>query len=180
MRHFLVCLLALMATFTTSCRGTRIIGNDVQIEHALTKVATLPVGGELASRIATTLNHSEAQEAHFLSTKDTADLLTRLKISSLRISRPENIEQLVAEGVDAYLRIEVGKHLLGSATDRIEVKLFSTHDPDVCLQFVWHNARGGMKGSLADASMRKDDAIAIEEICAELLRRLNPSTAPTE
>lgn len=178
MRYSLSLLAVFLGSHLCSCVGTRIVGNDVQIPHAIEKIATSPSGGEMADAIATALSQSETYDLEVLDTSATLSLLTELEIPSVRASLPENMEHMRARGVDAYLRIEMTHHLISEDPGDVNVRLFSTHHPEQCLQFTWHNARGGMRGSLADASMRKGRSAAADEIAAELVRRLTPSLTP--
>lgn len=174
MKKWLFLLVVLPGLLLASCRSTAIVGEDSQILHPVVRIGTSPSGGDTADLVANQLNGSEGGSIHALTTQETLTILKELGVPSVRASTPENLKLLRSRGLDAYLRIEMRQHVVSEDPDSIDVKLFSTHDSAQRIAFVWHNARGGMKGSPADATMRKDQAEAAREITAELLRRLAP------
>ena len=176
MRFSLPLTIAFTGLLFASCAGTRIVGNDVELSHPVGRIGTSAAGGEMADAIAVAMNESERCDAQVLDIQATLTLLKELGIPSYHASRPANMERMKSKGLDAYLRVETTPRLTGGDPGSIEVKLLSTHDPNQCVQFVWHNAWGGMPGSTADRVMRKGPAAAAKEIATELVRRLAPAS----
>jgi hypothetical protein len=55
----------------------------------------------------------------------------------------------------------------------VDVILTSTHDLKQFIKFTWNNAWGGMKGSIADYTMRKGRKAATKGVADEIVRRLH-------
>lgn len=156
-----------------SCSGPRTVGSDNSIRHEVRRIALSPSGGAFVDAIAQNVRDSENNTAELLSTQSTAELLKRLGVMGARATQPESLAQLRAEGIDAWMRVEVGAHQIADTPQNVEVRVTSTHDAQQFIDFKWHNGQGGMRGSIADATMRKNSATAAKLIAEELVERLN-------
>jgi hypothetical protein len=72
------------------------------------------------------------------------------------------------------LETEYTNHPTSDTPQTVKVRISSTHDLEQFIRFTWHNAWGGMRGSIADWAMRKGRESSAEDIADEIVRRLHP------
>lgn len=92
---------------------------------------------------------------------------------------PENLAKLREQGIDALVVLEPNQSIAADIPQNVQVVLTSTHTRQSMGQFKWHNAWGGMRGSLADATMRKDRRNAAKDI-ASYIHKAVGGIAPGE
>ena len=136
--------------------------------HEVRTVATNPAGYDTGDAIAKALEARDDFAPKVLDVEQTMQLLRKLGIPSSKATLPESRQRLRAEGIDGWLDVTMEEHPTSDDPNRISVRLSSTHDPKLAITLEWRNAWGGMKGSLADASMRMGLDSAAKEIAVRL------------
>jgi len=165
---------ACFALLLSGCGGSTMVADDAnEPQHQVRTIATSPSGYDTADAIAKALEAREDFEPKVLDVDQTMQLLRRLGIKSSKAQLSENRQRLRAEGVDGWLDVTTHEHPTSDAPNRVSVRLSSTHDPTRAITLEWSNAWGGMKGSLADASMRKGLEAAAREIAAGIAKQFN-------
>jgi hypothetical protein len=157
-----------------ACAGAKIVNVEGHIEHEVSRIATSPFGDTLADEIAVDVRESDQNTAEILNTSSTLSLIERLGIMAIKATSPENLERLRSEGIDAWLETEYTNHPTSDTPQTVKVRISSTHDLEQFIRFTWHNAWGGVRGSIADWAMRKGRESAAEDIADEIVRRLYP------
>ena len=172
MKRWACVLLLSAAVVFGGCSGSKMtILQGRPPTHAVTAIAMAPSGGVLSDAIAVELFNMGFQ---IVDTAETSNLLLRLGLSELEVSQPENLRRLHDEGVDAYLSVRSVAGQDG-APQSATVRVNSTHDGSILAGLSWQNGWGGMAGSMADRTMRKDLVEAATEIAHELAKRLGAS-----
>ena len=147
------------------------MGTDDFIRHPVARLAVSPSGGEMAEAIAASLRE-KGGDMEILDPAATAQILRETGIMGPQATLPENLAKLRSRSIDAWLRADFGTHAIADVPQNISVRISSTHDAAQFIDFVWHNAWGGMRGSLADATMRKGPEKAVDEVTDAILERL--------
>src|ERR1043166_7105810 len=154
---FIVCL----AIFVSSCGMSRISAGppmQVRIDNPIKSIAMAPSGGLLADAIAVELANRGYQ---VIDTAQTSQLLVRVNLNELESNQPQALSRLKERGIDAYLSARaVGGY--DSRPQSVVVRLNGTSDGRILTGFSWQNGWGGMGGSMADRTMRKEIAQAAE------------------
>lgn len=170
-RPALVLSLASLASLV-SCGASRIEGRVVNMAHPIESIAIAPGSGEIGEGVSQGLADSKSFRGRVIDSEQSAALLQQLGIPSPKATLPENLPHLREAGVQAWLRLESTNALMGSAPRTVRVRLTSTLTPDQGVEFLWHNAWGGMPGSPADHMAKAGPLKAGQSIAAELARIL--------
>ena len=112
--------------------------------------------------------------AEVMDTHSTMELLKRLDMKNIHATLPGNLELLRADGIDAWMKASEATHPTSDTPQSVDIILTSTHDLKQFIKFTWINAWGGMRGSIADAVMRKGRKAAAKGVADEIVRRLHP------
>lgn len=121
------------------------------------------IGLELFNRGLTVV---DAQEA--------VAIVGRAGLREFEITSTRGFEVLREKGIDAVLTaksVDAGDGTPESAS----VRVTETKTGKVIAGVTWQNGWGGMRGSIADRTMRKNLTDAANEIASELVRRLQSS-----
>jgi hypothetical protein len=173
----LTLLSVLSLAFSTACGGSKFIVNSNQ---ALTGgqlgiIGVSPHAPQFANTIARNLN------ARGFSTADSRTmeaLMSALGVGNAFGLQPDPTENpqamaaLAKNKVDAILSSTEERVGMGTTAGKIlkaHIRLTRTSDGSASSEFTWENAWGGMPGSPADASMRKDDDSAAQVLVEEML-----------
>ena len=169
------CLHLLFGPFSCllmACGGSRIDGQTIRMDHPVNCIAISPGSSEIGHGIEQGLVDSELYRGKIVGSDAAVNLLHELGIRSPKATLPENLARLNERGVDAWLRVEASNAVLSDAPKTVLVRMASTHSPDQSIEFVWHNAWGGMPGSPADYMMKAGAFKAGKSIAEELARIL--------
>jgi len=170
-----------VASLLVGCGSSQLDADDAnEPRHAIRIIATDPSGFDAGDAIAKELEARDDFEPKVLDVAATAKLLGEMGIKTSKAQLPANQKRLRGKSVDGWLDVKMEQHMASDDPSWIEVRLFSTHDPSRYLFVKWKNAWGGMKGSLADATMRKSLKTAAKEIAEELALQLNDRTKPKQ
>jgi len=161
-----------LLSLLSACGGARVVGSDNFIKHPIHRIAVSPSGGDVADAIVQRLREKEGGKLEVMGTKATAEMLQRTKVMSIKATTPESLAILKREGIDAWLRMESAAHPSSDTPQNVNVRMTSTHDPLQYIDFLWHNGWGGMRGSLADATMRRGRDDALDAVTDEIVARL--------
>ena len=170
--RFLFVLVAISPA-VISCAGVSVVAEDNSIRHEVARIATSASGGELADAIVIEMRNSEHNTAEVMDTHSTMELLKRLGMKNIHATLPEGLELLRAEGIDAWMKASEATHPTSDTPQSVDIILTSTHDLKQFIKFTWNNAWSGMKGSLADYTMRKGRKAATKGVADEIVRRLH-------
>ena len=103
--------------------------------------------------------------------EQTKGILGRVGISQVLIATSESYAALRNAGVDALLIVKDVMAQDGTP-ESASVRLTSTATRDVVAGLTWQNGWGGMRGSIADRTMRKNLVGAASEISNALVKRM--------
>jgi len=162
---FLILSSSLM--FLIACAGAGVSQSTGRIQPNLV-IALAPSGGVLADAIGIELFN---RGFTVVDTAQFSNFMVRHDISEFEFSQPQNLKLIKEEGIDAILMV---KSVAGydQKPQSATVRLNSTDDWGRVIAGVsWKNGWGGMRGSIADRSMRKDLPGAAKQIVQSLLRR---------
>jgi hypothetical protein len=170
--RFLLLLVAISPA-VISCAGASVVAEDNSISHQVARIAMSASGGEFADAIVKEMRDSEQNTAEVMDTHSTMELLERLGMKNIHATLPEGLELLRADGIDAWMKAAEAAHPTSDTPQSVDIVLTSTHDLRQFIKFTWINAWGGMKGSIADAVMRKGRTAAAKAVADEIVRRLH-------
>lgn len=165
-------LAPMLAIALASCGGSRIEGRVVKLTHPIASIAIAPGSDEIGKGVAQGLAESESFGGRVIDSDESASILQQLALPSPKASLPENLPRLREAGIHAWLRLESTNALMGSTPKTVRVRLASTASPDEHVEFLWHNAWGGMPGSPADHMAKVGPFKAGQSIAAELAKIL--------
>lgn len=131
-------------------------------------VAIAPGGGALADAIGVELFNDGLT---VMDPEQTKGILGRVGISQVLIATSESYAALRNAGVDALLIVKDVMAQDGTP-ESASVRLTSTATRDVVAGLTWQNGWGGMRGSIADRTMRKNLVGAASEISNALVKRM--------
>lgn len=101
--------------------------------------------------------------------EQTRGILGHLGISEIQIATPESYVALHKAGIDALLVVK-GVMAYDGTPESASVRLTSMPTGEVVAGLTWQNGWGGMRGSIADRTMRKNLAQAASEISGALMK----------
>jgi hypothetical protein len=163
-------LVVALAFFIAGCAGSHVsvTGTSARISGPINTIALMPGGGILADAIGVELsNHG----FNVIESSAMTALMARLNLDEFELTQPQSLEKLKEKNIDAYLSVKAA-----AGNDRrpqsASVRLNSTTDGRILAGVSWQNGWGGMEGSMADRTMRKDVAGAAKEITQSLIRRI--------
>jgi hypothetical protein len=136
--------------------------------HAVRSIAMAPSGGLLADAIAVELF---SRGYTVIDSAETTGLLVRLNLNEAEVLAPTNLRKLEAEGIDAYLSARAAAGYDGQPQSA-SIRVNSTRNGKIIAGVSWQNGWGGMAGSIADRTMRKDLTEAAVEITDSLVEQL--------
>ena len=131
-------------------------------------VALAPGGGALADAVGVELFNDGVT---VMDPEQTRGILGHLGISEVQIATPESYAALHKAGIDALLVVK-GVMAYDGTPESASVRLTSTSTGEVVAGLTWQNGWGGMRGSIADRTMRKNLAQAASEISGALMKRM--------
>lgn len=135
---------------------------------AVHTIAFAPGGGALADGIGVELFNDGF---NVVDSNQTTAILGHVGISEFQVASPESYAALKKAGVDAVLVVK--GVISGDGTpESASVRLTSVSNGEVIAGLTWQNGWGGMRGSIADRTMRKNLADASAEISASLMKRM--------
>jgi hypothetical protein len=131
-------------------------------------IALAPGGGALADAIGVELFNDGI---NVVDPNQTTAILGHVGISQIQIASPESYAALRQAGVDAVLVVK-GVMSQDGTPESASVRLTGVSRGQVIAGLTWQNGWGGMRGSMADRTMRKNLADAASEISAALVERI--------
>jgi hypothetical protein len=169
-------LSALAIILTTACASSKISSLPVsgQRQQVINVIAFAPGGGMLSEAVGVELSNMGFT---IIDAASTSDMLVRMNLNEVQITRPESLSKFRNQGVDAILVVRAAggyDYQPQSASARMS----STQNGQILVGVTWQNGYGGMSGSPADRMMRKGLTDAAAEIAASLASRIR--TAPQE
>ena len=131
-------------------------------------IAFAPGGGVLADAIGVELSN---RGLTVIDSAATSSMMIRLNLNEVEITKPEGLNKLKGEGIDAILVVRAA----GGQDDNPQsasARMNSTQNGQVLAGVTWQNGFGGQAGSMADRVMRKGLADAAAEIATSLVARV--------
>ena len=131
-------------------------------------IAFAPGGGVLADAIGVELSN---RGLTVIDSAATSSMMIRLNLNEVEITKPEGLNKLKGQGIDAILVVRAA----GGQDDNPQsasARMNSTQNGQVLAGVTWQNGFGGQAGSMADRVMRKGLADAAAEIATSLVARV--------
>ena len=163
-------LVVALAFFIAGCAGSRVsvTGTSSRIPQPINTIALMPGGGILADAIGVEFsNHG----FNVIESSAMTALMARLNLDEFELAQPQSLEKLKEKNIDAYLSVKAAAGNDGRPQSA-SARLNSTTDGKILAGVSWQNGWGGMEGSMADRTMRKDLAGAAKEITRSLIRQI--------
>ena len=162
--------LVIIATFIglAGCAGSQISTVPAQVSHPVGTIALMPGGGLFADAIGVEI---AARGFQVIDTSTTSNLMVRLNLNEIEITKPQGRSKLKSEGIDAILFARAASGYDGRPQSA-STRLTSTHTGQILSGIVWQNGRGGAVGSPADGIMRKGLAQAATEVADALMQSI--------
>jgi hypothetical protein len=140
--------------------------------HKVQAIAMAPGGGLLADAVAVELAN---RGLTVIDPSSTSNLLVRLNLTEIEVARPEGLAKLRDHGIDAYLVVRSAAGADGRP-ESVSARMNSTYTGQVLAGVTWQNGWGGVAGSPADRTMRKNLVEAANEIANALAQRVSQGT----
>jgi len=161
----------LFVPFLLSACATARIAQSARVSYGgppIHTIAFAPGGGALADAIGVELFNDGI---NVVDPNQTTAILGHVGISEIQIASPESYAALSKAGVDAVLVVK-GVMSQDGTPESASVRLTSVSRGEVIAGLTWQNGWGGMRGSMADRTMRKNLSDASSEISSALLKRI--------
>ena len=136
--------------------------------QAVRVIAFAPGGGLLADAIGVELSN---RGFTVIDSSSTSSMMIRLNLNEVEIAKPEGLNKLKDQGIDAILVVRSA----GGKDDNPQsasARMNSTENGQVLAGVTWQNGFGGQAGSISDRVMRKGLADAAAEIATALVARV--------
>ena len=170
--RFKIFIVTLLVPFLLSACATARIAQSTRNSYAgptIHAIALAPGGGALADAIGVELFNDGIT---VIDPDQTKAILGHVGISEFQIASPESYAALHGAGADAVLIVKAVMTQDGTP-ESASVRLSGTSHGEVIAGLTWQNGWGGMRGSIADRTMRKNLADAASEISSTLMKRMN-------
>lgn len=164
-------VVSLLVLFLLTACATARIAQSMRGSYAgppIHAIALAPGGGALADSIGVELFNDGIT---VIDPNQTKAILGHVGISEIQIASPESYAALRRAGVDAVLVVKAVMSQDGTP-ESASVRLSGTSNGEVIAGLTWQNGWGGMRGSIADRTMRKNLADASSEISSTLMKRM--------
>lgn len=165
-----VMLFGVVAVLMMGCASSKLSSLPVaaQVNHSVKVIAFAPGGGLLADAVGVELSNLGFT---VVDSAMTSNIMVRLNLDEVEISRPEGLAKLKEQGIDALLIVRsVGGY--DQNPQSASARMNSTHNGHVLAGVTWQNGFGGVAGSPADRIMRKGLTEAAAEIASALAERI--------
>ena len=137
-------------------------------EQSVKVIAFAPGGGVLADAIGVELSN---RGLTVIDSAATSSMMIRLNLNEVEITKPEGLNKLKGQGIDAILVVRsAGGH--DDNPQSASARMNSTKNGQVLAGVTWQNGFGGQAGSISDRVMRKGLADAAAEIATALIARV--------
>lgn len=158
----------------SGCVGSRVSLTELSypVTEPINTIALAPGGGILADAIGVELTNSGF---NVIETGAMTALMARLNLDEFELTQPQSLNKLKEKNIDAYLSVKAAAGRDGRPQSAI-ARLNSTTDGKILAGVSWQNGWGGIAGSMADRTMRKDLTEAATEITRSLVQRIRGKT----
>ncbi|MTW19456.1 hypothetical protein GJ689_25015 [Rhodoplanes serenus] len=127
----------------------------------------MPGGGLLADAVAVEL---ATRGYSIVDPAATSNLMVRMNMSEIEVTRPEALAKFRSQGIDALLTVRTAAGY-DSRPQSASARLNSTETGALLAGATWENAWGGAQGSAADSIMRHGLPSAAASIATKLTGR---------
>ena len=155
----------------SGCTGAKlkISKRPIKLDKEIQTIAMMPSGGIIADSIGIELLNYGFD---IVDTATTTSMMTRINMTEIEYSKPQNLRQLNSEGIDSIMLV---KSVVGydNRPNNISVRIILTSNGKLIVGATWQNARAGVRGSMADGVSRlvlTEAAISIAEGLANELK----------
>ena len=161
----LTCVLAI-----SGCASSKVSSVPVssQAKHLVKVIAFAPGGGLLADAVGIELSN---RGFTVIDSSSTSNMMIRLNLNEVEVSRPEGLAKFKDQGIDAMLVVRAAGGY-DQHPQSASARMTSTHNGQVLAGVTWQNGFGGAAGSPADRVMRKGLTEAAAEIANALAQRV--------
>ena len=169
-RMRLLTTMCMVGLAVSGCSGSK-LSETIRTDYSgppVTAIAISPGGGPFADAVGVELFNDGLT---VLDADQTQGIIGRAGLTDLQVASPTSYEALSEAGADALLVVKAVMASDGSP-ESASVRLTSTHTSDVIAGLTWQNGWGGMRGSIADRTMRKNLAEAAGQIADGIMKRI--------
>ena len=136
--------------------------------RTVNRIAIAPDSGVLGDAIGLELFN---RGLTVVDTNEAVAIVGRVGLQTFEVTTKEGFTILRENGIDAVLVVKSVAATDGTP-ESASVRLTDTENGNIIVGITWQNGYGGMRGSVADRTMRKNLSQAANEIAKELVRRL--------
>lgn len=159
----------LVFLLVSGCAGSKmsVMQNTKAISHTVNQIAIAPGSGPFGDAIGVELFN---MGFHIVDSNQAAAIIGRAGLKEFELYTPKGYETLRGEGIDAVLTAKSVD--VNGTPESASVRVTDTANGNLLAGITWQNAWGGMRGSIADRTMRKNLSGAAQAIAKELSNRL--------
>jgi hypothetical protein len=164
----LVTVMCLLLVQACASSQVSVLQRSARSSQPLKNVALAPGAGVLAEAIGLELFNAGFT---IIDANQAIQILGRAGLTEMELTSSQGFSALHEKGIEAVL---VAKSVEGhdGQPQSASVRITSTRDGQTLAGLTWQNGWGGVRGSPADRTMRKDLTEAAREIASELLKQI--------
>lgn len=165
--------LLLLAVLIMGCSASRIssLSTTGSSTGSINAIALASSGGLLADAVGVELSN---RGFTVIDSGATSKMMVRLNLNEIEITKPQGLEKLNKQGIDAFLTVRAAGGY-DMQPQSASARMNSTKTGRVLAGISWQNGWGGQAGSIADRTMRKGLAEASKEIAEALVEKIRPN-----
>jgi hypothetical protein len=166
-------LILFLVWFGISACGTgpklKISKRPIKLDKEIQTIALMPSGGIMADSIGIDLLNYGFD---IIDTATTTSVMTRVNMTEIEYSKPQNMRKLNSEGIDSIMLV---KTVAGydNQPNSISVRIILTSNGKLLVGAVWQNGSGGQMGSPLDRARRSGITEAASNIANGIAKALN-------
>jgi len=164
-------LIVVMLTILLSgCAGSKMsaMQNSKPVSHNINRIAIAPGSGPFGDAIGVELFNMGFQ---VVDANEAAAIIGRAGLKEFELYTPKGNAILREQGIEAVITAKAVA--VDGTPESASVRVTDTMDGHILAGITWQNGWGGMRGSIADRTMRKNLSSAAQDIAKELGGRLH-------
>ncbi len=140
----------------------------IKLDKPIETIALMPSGGIAADSIGIEmLNYGY----NIVDTATTTSHMTRVNMTEVEYSSPQNLRKLNSEGVDSIMIVKAVQGYDGNPNS-ITCRIILTNNGQLLVGATWTNGGGGVQGSMADRMHRDGLSDATQDMAKGLAKAL--------
>lgn len=155
---------------TLACASSRMSASSVPAGKAVEvkRLAIAPGSGVLGDAIAVELFN---RGLNIVDARESTSIMGRSGLQEFEFATDAGFSALRASGIDAVLIVKSAT-AIDETPESASVRITSVESGVILAGLTWQNGWGGMRGSVADRTMRKNLSAAAQEISDGILARI--------